>query len=35
VCLPGRGGACIEEEVVVTREGCEVLTSGIPRLLWE
>ncbi|MDR7415081.1 MAG: Xaa-Pro peptidase family protein [Armatimonadota bacterium] len=34
VCLPGRGGACIEEEVVVTREGCEVLTGDIPRLLW-
>ncbi|MDR5708529.1 MAG: M24 family metallopeptidase [Armatimonadota bacterium] len=35
VSLPDRGGASIEEEVAVTPEGCEVLTSGIPRRLWE
>jgi len=33
--FPDRGGASLEEEVVVTEDGCEVLTSGIPRRLWE
>ncbi len=35
VYVPGRGGACVEEVVLVTGEGCEVLTAGIPRRLWE
>lgn len=35
VFLPDRGGASLEEEVLVTEDGCEVLTSGIPRRLWE
>ncbi len=35
VYVPGKGGACVEEVVVVIPGGCEVLTVGIPRRLWE
>ncbi len=35
VYAPGRGGACVEEVVVVVEDGCEVLTAAIPRRLWE
>lgn len=33
--LPDLGGASLEEEVLVTEDGCEVLTADIPRRLWE
>ncbi len=35
VYVPGKGGVCVEEVVVVVPGGCEVLTAGIPRRLWE
>lgn len=35
VYLPGQGGVCVEEVVVVTADGCEVLTADVPRRLWE
>lgn len=33
--LPDRGGASVEEEILVTADGYEVLTANIPRRLWE
>lgn len=35
VYVPDRGGVCVEEVVVVQQDGCEVLSSQIPRRLWE
>ncbi|MDR7414024.1 MAG: M24 family metallopeptidase [Armatimonadota bacterium] len=35
VYLPERGGVCVEEVVVVVPDGWEILTSQIPRRLWE
>jgi Xaa-Pro aminopeptidase len=35
VYVPGRGGACVEEVVVVVEGGCEVLSATVPRRLWE
>lgn len=35
VYLPGAGGVCVEEVVVVQRDGCRILTGDAPRRLWE
>ncbi len=35
VYLPEQGGVCVEEVVVVVAEGCNILTSDVPRRLWE
>ncbi|MBU2590741.1 MAG: aminopeptidase P family protein [Nitrospinae bacterium] len=31
IYIPGWGGARIEDMILVTKEGCEILTSGIPK----